>query len=154
MKKTMFQKDMSLIAEDSSEESAIEYAETSDEDGVSNEIIEGDFVIVKVAGKSRVVHYIARIDVVGKYEYEGIFIHKVSGRVSAEGDDMIFVLNDDDEALFPADDIVQKLPQGNSSVTRVTFCNFWTLKSNILFTILLFSNPSCVCWWILGYCII
>ena len=34
---------------------------------------------------------------------------------------------------------------GNSSVTRVTFCNFWTLKSNILFTILLFSNPSCVC---------
>ena len=103
----MFQKDISLIAEDSSEESAIEYAETSDEDGVSD----GDFVIVKVAGKSRVVHYIARIDVVGKYEYEGIFLHKVSGCVSAEGDDMIFVLNDDDEALFPADDIVQKLPQ-------------------------------------------
>ena len=68
MKKTMFQKDTSLISEDSSEESAIEYAETSDEDGVSDEIIEGDFVIVKVAGKSRVVHYIARIDVVGKYE--------------------------------------------------------------------------------------
>ena len=68
VKKTLFQKDMSLIAEDSSEESAIEYAETSDEDGVSDdEIIEGDFVIVKVAGKSRVVHYIARIDVVGKY---------------------------------------------------------------------------------------
>ena len=36
--------------------------------------------------------------------------------------------------------------RGNSSVTRVrpTFCNFWTLKSNILFTILLFSNQSCV----------
>ena len=78
MKKTMFQKDMSLIAEDSSEESAIEYAETSDEDGVSYEIIEGHFVIVKVAGKSRVVHFIARIDVLGKYEYEGIFLHKVS----------------------------------------------------------------------------
>ena len=31
--------------------------------------------------------------------------------MSAEGDDMIFVMNDDDEALFPADDIVQKLPQ-------------------------------------------
>ena len=109
MKKTLFQKDMSLIAEDSSEESEIEYAETSDEDGVSDdEIIEGDFVIAKVEGKSRVVHYIAHIDVVGKYEYEGIFLHKVSGRVSAEGDDMIFVLNDDDEALFPADDIVQK----------------------------------------------
>ena len=55
------------------------------------------------------MHYIARIDVVGKYEYEGIFLHKVSGRVSAEGDDMIFVLNDGEEALFPADDIVQKL---------------------------------------------
>ena len=112
VKKTLFQKDMSLIAEDSSEESEIEYAETSDEDGVSDdEIIEGDFVIVKVAGKSRVVNYIARIDVVGTYEYEGIFLHKVSGRLSAEGDDKIFVLNDDDEALFPADDIVQKLPQ-------------------------------------------
>ena len=61
MKKTLFQKDMCLIAEDSSEESEIEYAETSDEDGVSDdEIIEGD----KVTGKSRVVHYIARIDVV------------------------------------------------------------------------------------------
>ena len=76
-----------------------------------DEIIEGDFVIVKVAGKSRVVHYIARTDVVGKYEYGGIFLHKVSGCVSAEGDGMIFVLNDDDEALFPADDIVQNLPQ-------------------------------------------
>ena len=49
--------------------------------------------------------------VVGKYAYEGIFLHKVSGRVSAEGDDMIFVLNADDEAVFPADDIMQKLPQ-------------------------------------------
>ena len=34
VKKTMFQKDMSLIVEDSSEESEIEYAETSDEDGL------------------------------------------------------------------------------------------------------------------------
>ena len=33
--------------------------------------LRGDFVIVKVAGKARVVHYIARIGAVGKYEYEG-----------------------------------------------------------------------------------
>ena len=37
---------------------------------------------------------------------ESIFLNKVSGRASAEGDDMIFVLNDDDQALFPADDFV------------------------------------------------
>ena len=91
-----------------------------------DEIIEGDFVIVKVAGKARVVHYITRIDVVGKYEYEGIFLPKVSRRVTAEGDDMIFVLNDDDQALFPADDTVQKLLQprtvvSHSTVTHVTF---------------------------------
>ena len=41
---------------------------------------------------------------------------------------------------------INDMKEGNSSVTRVTFYNFWTLKSNILFTILLFSNPSCVCW--------
>ena len=42
---------MNLIADDSSEESEIEYAETSGEHGVyDDEIIEGDFVIVKVAG--------------------------------------------------------------------------------------------------------
>ena len=40
---------------------------------------------------------------------------------------------------------------GNSSVTRVTFCNFMTLKLNILFTILLFSNQCCVCCYTLGY---
>ena len=39
----------------------------------------------------------------------------MSGRVSAEGDDMIFVLNDDDEALFPADDIVQKTATAEES---------------------------------------
>ena len=84
----------------------------SDEDGVSDdEIIERDFVIVKVAEKSRVVHYIARIDVV-----VGIFLHNVSGHVSAEGDDMILFLNDDDEAMFPADAIVQKLPQPRTVV--------------------------------------
>ena len=60
------------------------------------------------------MHYIARIDVVGKYDYEGIFLNKGSGRVSTEGDDIIFVLNGDDEALFPVDDVVQKLPQPSS----------------------------------------
>ena len=74
VKKTLFQKDMSLIAEDSSEESEIEYAETSYEDGVSDdEIIEGDFVIVKVAGKSRVVHYPSKHYLTGPQSAQLIF---------------------------------------------------------------------------------
>ena len=34
---------------------------------------------------------------------------------------------------------------GNSTVTRVTFWSFHDTEFNILFTILLFSNPSCGC---------
>jgi len=46
--------------------------------------MEGDFVVVKVAGKARIVHYISRIDVIGGKEYEDIFLQKVPGRVDSE----------------------------------------------------------------------
>ena len=35
--------------------------------------------------------------------------------------------------------------KGNSTVTRVTFLSSCDTEFNILFTILLLSNPSCVC---------
>ena len=34
---------------------------------------------------------------------------------------------------------------GNSTVTRVTFLSSCDTEFNIIFTILLLSNPSCVC---------
>ena len=38
-----------------------------------------------------------------------------------------------------------KVYLGNSTVTRVTFLSSCDTEFNILFTILLLSNPSCVC---------
>ena len=42
-----------------------------------NYIGEGDYAVVNVTGKARVVRYIARIDEVNDGEYEGVFLHKV-----------------------------------------------------------------------------
>ena len=39
-----------------------------------DDIIEGDFVVVQVSERGRVVNYIARIDVTDNNEYEGIFL--------------------------------------------------------------------------------
>lgn len=75
----------------------------------STEIIEGDFVVVKVAGKSRIVHYIARVDEIDFDECQGIFLQKVKGRVGSENS--LFIPNPEDEASFSKDDIVHKLPE-------------------------------------------
>ena len=76
----------------------------------AEEIIEGDFVIVKICGKSRVVYYIARVDVVDGDEYEGIFLQRMSGKVATDAI-QIFIQNTEDTASFPKSDIVRKLPQ-------------------------------------------
>lgn len=80
--------------------------ESSDSDRENEELLSGDFVVVKVAGKRRVVHYVARIDTVDCDEYEDVFLQKQTGRV-----DTVFVINDKDEAYFIKEDIVQKLPE-------------------------------------------
>ena len=90
-------------------ESDLELDDESDDTVDEMDVMEGDFVVVKVAGKSRIVHYIARVDVVEGKEYEGVFLQKVSGRVDSE--ETSFVPNPADEACFPAEDIVRKLPQ-------------------------------------------
>ena len=78
--------------------------ETTEDD---DDIIEGDFVIVQIAGKCRQVNYIARIDSVDGIEYEGVFLKKVPGRIQNDG---IYIINEDDQAQFMKADVVRKLP--------------------------------------------
>lgn len=95
-------------------DSEVEYDDESDVDSDGDmDIIEGDFVVVKCAGKSRFVHYIARVDVLNgeEFQFEGVFLQKVAGKV---GTDPVFVPNPDDEAGFELEDIVRKLPQPKS----------------------------------------
>ena len=122
-------------SDSSQSESDLELDDESDDATDEMDIMEGDFVVVKVAGKSRFVHYIARIDVIDGKEYEGIFLQKVPGRVDSE--DTTFVPNTDDEACFTEEDIVYKLPQPKSvggsrrrSGHLVFKCNLdkWNLK--------------------------
>ena len=61
----------------SSEESdgSMVFAESDDTNVSNDEELIGDFVIVKlVLAKSRIAHYIARIDAMDKNEFEGVFL--------------------------------------------------------------------------------
>ena len=81
---------------------------------VDSPIIEGDFVVVRCAGKSRFVHYIARVDILNgeEFEFEGVFLQKVAGKVGT--DKPVFVPNPNDEAGFNREDAMHKLPQPKS----------------------------------------
>ena len=68
------------------------------------------FCYRKVIGKGREVHFIARIDIVGEGEYEGVFLQKLSGWMNTEDVRPTFISNDNDEASFPTTDILYKLP--------------------------------------------
>lgn len=106
VKKTLFNKKVQAVeSSSSSEDELIQY----DDDGLSDddEIIEGDYVVVQVAGKSRVVPYIAWVDAILGDAYEGIFLQKVLGRSDGR---VVFVPNEDDAASFAAEGILQKLP--------------------------------------------
>ena len=46
-------------------------------DTCTDEVIEGDFVVVKVEGKSREVRYIAQLDTIDGDEFKGTFLEKV-----------------------------------------------------------------------------
>ena len=73
----------------------------SDADEPDYQVIEGDFAVVKfVLAKSRIVHYIARVDVIDGDECEGV--HQTIST---------FMINDKDEASFPKKDIIRKLPE-------------------------------------------
>jgi len=96
----------------SSEESDVvmEFADSSDADIISEheEYMEGDFVVVKLcSAKSRIVHYIARIDTIENNECEGVFLKRENSLVHGTS---VFVINKNDEASFSEDDIIMKLP--------------------------------------------
>ena len=74
----------------------------------------GDYAIVLVAGKSRSLKFVARID---KYdrddcEYEGVFLQKVNKKIDSWMGDkgQTFIVNEKDAASFAPDDIVLILP--------------------------------------------
>ena len=106
-KKSLFQS----VAKDvsSSSESEFEFSDSSadDIDDTDEDVIEGDFVVVKVAGKSRIVNFIARVDSIDNDEYEGVFLRKVLSRMTGKPS---FVIDNNDEALFKKQDILAKLP--------------------------------------------
>ena len=57
------------------------------------------------------IHYIARVDVLSgdEFEFEGVFLHKVAGKVGSNRP--VFVPDTNDEAAFDLEDVVLKLPQ-------------------------------------------
>lgn len=88
----------------------IPFADSSSDCDLSDaEIVEGDFVVVNITGKSRVVPYIARIDSFEDGEYEGVFLKKIQS-VPGNFEKLLFVIDKDDGASFTKDDIVHKLP--------------------------------------------
>ena len=110
VKKNLFRKKSVSSSESSDEDEAgqIEYDDDSD-CSLDDNIIEGDFVVVNVTGRGRLVRYIARVDSVDADEYEGVFLQKVPGCLK-DSKDITFVINEDDEATFLHNDIVFKLP--------------------------------------------
>lgn len=106
--------DSAAGSDSSLSESDLVLDDESDDAVDEMDIMEGDFVVVKVAGKSRSVHYIARIDVIDGKEYEGIFLQKVPCR--ADSEETTFIPDPTDEVYyFPEEDIVYKLPQPKSA---------------------------------------
>ena len=98
----------SVSSSTSEEEMDMDLVDDSEDEEELEEIIEGDFVIVQVSGKSRVAQYIARIDIIDGDELEGVFLKRISSRVDIGPPR--FVLNDGDEASFAREDILKKLP--------------------------------------------
>ncbi|CAI9719896.1 Hypothetical predicted protein [Octopus vulgaris] len=80
----------------------IVYDDTDDSRGDDQSIIESDFVIVKVPGKkSRIFHYIARVDAFEGDEFEGVLLHQVLSM----NDHATFVVDAKDEALYSKSNI-------------------------------------------------
>ena len=102
------------IAENTSSESEgeVELDDNSEAPSEDEECIERDFVVVKVCGKYRFKHFIARIDIVDGDDYEGVFLKRIASRTGIESS--IFVPDPDDEAAFGKEDVVWKLLQPRS----------------------------------------
>ena len=103
-----------MISSSSSDEENTEITYNDNSDGYLDKRIKiklGNYVVVLVAGKSRSLKYIARIDDYNEdsCEYEGVFLQKVNSKIKSgmEGKGLTFVANEKDGATFASDDIVQ-----------------------------------------------
>lgn len=98
-----------------------EQVDESDSDS-NEEVIDGDFVIVKCCGRSRFVNFVAQIDAIKGEQYKILFLQKLVGKV---GDTPIFTLNPNDISLIAKDEIVRKLPEpvrvGSSNRCQLVF---------------------------------
>ena len=94
-------------------------SDTCTEDS-DDEVIEGDFVFVKVEGKSRKVRYIAHVDAIDGDEFEGIFLKKVPQFV---GHLPVFIINKTDIAAFQRNDMIAKLPEPVKNTGSTRKCN-------------------------------
>ena len=87
-----------------------------------DEVIEGDFVVVKVGGKSRKVRYIAQVDTIDGDEFEGTFLKKVPQIV---GHVPVFIINKTDIAAFQRNDVIAKLPEPVKNTGSTRKCINW-----------------------------
>ena len=137
VKRTKVPEDVSTDSSD--DESSVKYNDTSeDEIDTEEDIIEGDFVVVMVKGKSRSLNYIARVDIcmdvvafggtsanANLLEYEGTFLKRLPTKDESE---VIFTISDCCSS-FVKEDILTKLPTpkvAGESVCRGTQVKFET----------------------------
>ena len=66
-----------FFSSESDAEKELDLSDTSEFDESDGEIIEGDFVVVKVKGQSRFLNYIERVDVIDDLECEGVFLRRI-----------------------------------------------------------------------------
>ena len=141
-RKSLFATGVSHVPKDvtsSDSDTSVDFqlADESDDEISDDEVIEGDFVVirVKIQRTDRAQHFIARVDVIDDKEYEGIFLRRLSGKVQAES--ITFVPDEEDAAFFSVDDIVHKLPtprkpggSARKSCQMVFNCNLqkWSIE--------------------------
>ena len=100
-----------MISSSSSDEENTQLTYNDNSNGDLDKRIEiklGDYVVVLVAGKSRSLKYIARINDYDEEdcEYEGVFLQKVNRKIKSgmESKGLIFVVNKEDGASFALDE--------------------------------------------------
>ncbi|CAE1177333.1 unnamed protein product [Acanthosepion pharaonis] len=96
----------------------------------SDELIEGDFVVVSVNGKKTTRRYIARVDVIDGDELKGVFLKRIQGQKPMDGR-QAFIIDHDDEASFDRQDIVKKLPAPNNLLGSERKSNQWVFLCDL-----------------------
>lgn len=92
--------------EDGNVEAEFTLLEMSDPTG-KDKLINGDFLMVKLAGKARSVNFVVRVEAVISDEvFEGVFLRKIPYRY----DEALFLPDEKDKSMFFTNDVILKLP--------------------------------------------